>query len=114
MEKLKRSKNDKTNGEVEEAGPKSTKGYKMVRATRGVVEGVWYFEIRVVKLGESGQHTLGYRFKNTEIVSGEVIFFPLFHCSNPILKFDFLRKKILPFLTGCICCCLWLWKEELT
>jgi len=62
MEKLKRSKNDKTNGEVEEAGPKSTKGYKMVRATRGVVEGVWYFEIRVVKLGESGHTHLGLSF----------------------------------------------------
>ncbi|KAG5062581.1 hypothetical protein JHK85_003764 [Glycine max] len=31
----------------------------MVRATRGVVEGVWYFEIRVVKLGESGHTHLG-------------------------------------------------------
>jgi len=38
----------------------STKGYRMVRATRGVVEGAWYFEIRVVKLGESGHTRLGW------------------------------------------------------
>lgn len=25
----------------------STKGYRMVRATRGVVEGAWYYEIKV-------------------------------------------------------------------
>ncbi|KAG4973593.1 hypothetical protein JHK87_030414 [Glycine soja] len=38
----------------------STKGYRMVRATRGVVVGAWYFEIRVVKLGESGHTRLGW------------------------------------------------------
>ena len=38
----------------------STKGYRMVRATRGVVEGAWYFEIRVVKLGETGHTRLGW------------------------------------------------------
>ncbi|XP_058077462.1 protein TRAUCO-like [Magnolia sinica] len=38
----------------------STKGYRMVRATRGVVEGVWYFEIKVVNLGETGHTRLGW------------------------------------------------------
>lgn len=38
----------------------STKGYRMVRATRGVVEGAWYFEIRVVNLGETGHTRLGW------------------------------------------------------
>ncbi|KAK7264051.1 hypothetical protein RJT34_31654 [Clitoria ternatea] len=38
----------------------STKGYRMVRATRGVAEGAWYFEIRVVKLGETGHTRLGW------------------------------------------------------
>ncbi|KAA8528072.1 hypothetical protein F0562_035059 [Nyssa sinensis] len=38
----------------------STKGYRMVRATRGVVEGTWYFEIKVVKLGETGHTRLGW------------------------------------------------------
>ncbi|PON89142.1 Concanavalin A-like lectin [Trema orientale] len=38
----------------------STKGYRMARATRGVVEGAWYFEIRVVKLGETGHTRLGW------------------------------------------------------
>lgn len=38
----------------------STKGYRMVRATRGVAEGAWYFEIRVLKLGESGHTRLGW------------------------------------------------------
>ncbi|KAL0370342.1 UNVERIFIED_CONTAM: protein TRAUCO [Sesamum angustifolium] len=31
----------------------SSKGYRMVRATRGVTEGAWYFEIKVVHLGET-------------------------------------------------------------
>lgn len=26
----------------------STKGYRMVRATRGVAEGAWYYEIKVI------------------------------------------------------------------
>jgi len=38
----------------------STKGYRMVRATRGVVECAWYFEIRVLNLGESGHTRLGW------------------------------------------------------
>ncbi|KAI4306735.1 hypothetical protein L6164_029988 [Bauhinia variegata] len=38
----------------------SSKGYRMVRATRGVVEGAWYFEIKVVKLGETGHTRLGW------------------------------------------------------
>lgn len=38
----------------------SVKGYRMVRATRGVVEGAWYFEIKVVHLGESGHTRLGW------------------------------------------------------
>ncbi|CAN4119860.1 unnamed protein product [Withania somnifera] len=38
----------------------STKGYRMVRATRGVLEGAWYFEIKVVKLGETGHTRLGW------------------------------------------------------
>ncbi|CAF2055267.1 hypothetical protein HID58_069901 [Brassica napus] len=38
----------------------SSKGYRMVRATRGVVEGAWYFEIRVVSLGETGHTRLGW------------------------------------------------------
>ncbi|KAI3984161.1 hypothetical protein MKX01_011115 [Papaver californicum] len=38
----------------------SSKGYRMVRATRGVVEGAWYFEIKVLNLGESGHTRLGW------------------------------------------------------
>lgn len=38
----------------------STKGYRMVRATRGVTEGAWYFEIKVLKLGETGHTRLGW------------------------------------------------------
>lgn len=38
----------------------STKGYRMVRATRGVMEGAWYFEIKVVHLGETGHTRLGW------------------------------------------------------
>ncbi|KAM4084791.1 hypothetical protein ACJW30_08G159200 [Castanea mollissima] len=38
----------------------STKGYRMVRATRGVEEGSWYFEIKVVRLGETGHTRLGW------------------------------------------------------
>lgn len=38
----------------------STKGYRMVRATRGVTEGAWYFEIKVVHLGETGHTRLGW------------------------------------------------------
>ncbi|RDX84342.1 Protein TRAUCO, partial [Mucuna pruriens] len=45
----------------------STKGYRMVRATRGVVEGAWYFEIRVVKLGESGHTRLGWSTEKADL-----------------------------------------------
>ncbi|GAB4856022.1 hypothetical protein Ancab_024661 [Ancistrocladus abbreviatus] len=38
----------------------SCKGYRMVRATRGVTEGVWYFEIKLVFMGESGHTRLGW------------------------------------------------------
>lgn len=38
----------------------SSKGYRMVRATRGVVEGAWYFEIKVLSLGETGHTRLGW------------------------------------------------------
>ncbi|KAL9143174.1 hypothetical protein ABFS82_14G219000 [Erythranthe guttata] len=38
----------------------STKGYRMVRATRGVTEGAWYYEIKVVHLGETGHTRLGW------------------------------------------------------
>lgn len=38
----------------------SSKGYRMVRATRGVVEGAWYFEIKVERLGETGHTRLGW------------------------------------------------------
>ncbi|KAL3620362.1 hypothetical protein CASFOL_035274 [Castilleja foliolosa] len=38
----------------------STKGYRMVRATRGVNQGAWYFEIKVVHLGETGHTRLGW------------------------------------------------------
>ncbi|KNA18806.1 hypothetical protein SOVF_067520 [Spinacia oleracea] len=38
----------------------SCKGYRMVRATRGVSDGAWYFEIKVVSLGETGHTRLGW------------------------------------------------------
>ncbi|XP_065867270.1 protein TRAUCO isoform X2 [Euphorbia lathyris] len=38
----------------------STKGYRMVRATRGVCEGAWYFEIKIASLGETGHTRLGW------------------------------------------------------
>nr|CAB3490893.1 unnamed protein product [Digitaria exilis] len=38
----------------------STKGYRMVRATRGVAAGAWYFEVRVVHLGATGHTRLGW------------------------------------------------------
>ncbi|KMZ58903.1 hypothetical protein ZOSMA_72G00640 [Zostera marina] len=37
----------------------SSKGYRMVRATRGVDDGAWYFEIKVTRLGETGHTRLG-------------------------------------------------------
>ncbi|KAK1293854.1 hypothetical protein QJS10_CPA16g01025 [Acorus calamus] len=38
----------------------SAKGYRMVRATRGVSDGAWYFEIKIVRLGETGHTRLGW------------------------------------------------------
>nr|XP_043609908.1 protein TRAUCO [Erigeron canadensis] len=38
----------------------SCKGYRMVRATRGVNDGNWYFEIKVMTLGETGHTRLGW------------------------------------------------------
>ncbi|KAF5725470.1 protein TRAUCO [Tripterygium wilfordii] len=38
----------------------SSKGYRMVRTTRGVSEGAWYFEIKVVSLGPTGHSRLGW------------------------------------------------------
>ncbi|KAK1315951.1 hypothetical protein QJS10_CPA05g00837 [Acorus calamus] len=38
----------------------SVKGYRMVRATRGVSEGAWYFEIKILRLGETGHTRLGW------------------------------------------------------
>ncbi|XP_003576913.1 protein TRAUCO [Brachypodium distachyon] len=38
----------------------SAKGYSMVRATRGVASGAWYFEVRVLHLGPTGGDRLGW------------------------------------------------------
>lgn len=38
----------------------SCKGYRMVRTTRGVMEGAWYFEIKVDKMGVTGHTRLGW------------------------------------------------------
>ncbi|KAG6632398.1 hypothetical protein I3843_Q061600 [Carya illinoinensis] len=45
----------------------STKGYMMVRATKGVVEGAWYFEIKVASLGESGHTRLGWSMEKGDL-----------------------------------------------
>lgn len=45
----------------------STKGYRMVRATRGVVEGVWYFEIKVAYLGDTGHTRLGWSTEKGDV-----------------------------------------------
>ncbi|KAH7286200.1 hypothetical protein KP509_33G062900 [Ceratopteris richardii] len=45
----------------------NAKGYRMVRATRGVVEGAWYFEIVVKMLGPSGHTRLGWSTQEGEI-----------------------------------------------
>ncbi|KAL5204257.1 hypothetical protein ABZP36_009128 [Zizania latifolia] len=45
----------------------SIKGYRMVRATRGVVSGVWYFEVKVLHLGTSGHTRLGWATNNADI-----------------------------------------------
>ncbi|XP_017227221.1 protein TRAUCO [Daucus carota subsp. sativus] len=38
----------------------SCKGYRMVRSTRGVTQGAWYFEIKLVKMGVTGHTRLGW------------------------------------------------------
>ncbi|KAK1402773.1 Concanavalin A-like lectin [Heracleum sosnowskyi] len=38
----------------------SCKGYRMVRSTRGVSEGAWYFEIKLLKMGVTGHTRLGW------------------------------------------------------
>ncbi|GFY94312.1 similar to TRAUCO [Actinidia rufa] len=45
----------------------STKGYRMVRTTRGVVEGAWYFEIKIVNLGETGHTRLGWSMEKGDL-----------------------------------------------
>ncbi|KAL5206166.1 hypothetical protein ABZP36_034375 [Zizania latifolia] len=45
----------------------STKGYRMVRATRGVASGAWYFEVKVLRLGPSGHTRLGWATNNADI-----------------------------------------------
>ncbi|KAL6564770.1 hypothetical protein OROMI_016220 [Orobanche minor] len=44
-----------------------TKGYRMARATRGVTDGAWYFEIEVVHLGETGHTRLGWSTEKGEL-----------------------------------------------
>ncbi|BAT12655.1 Os11g0145700 [Oryza sativa Japonica Group] len=45
----------------------STKGYRMVRATRGVAAGAWYFEVKVLHLGSTGHTRLGWATDNADI-----------------------------------------------
>ncbi|KAK6937174.1 SPRY domain [Dillenia turbinata] len=45
----------------------SSKGYRMVRATGGVMEGAWYFEIRILKLGETGHTRLGWSMEKGDL-----------------------------------------------
>lgn len=45
----------------------STKGYRMVRATRGVLEGTWYFEILVEQLGPTGHTRLGWSTQKGDV-----------------------------------------------
>ncbi|CAM6082611.1 unnamed protein product [Calypogeia fissa] len=44
-----------------------SKGYRMVRATRGVVEGAWYFEIYVERLGDTGHTRLGWSTRRGDL-----------------------------------------------
>lgn len=44
-----------------------TKGYRMVRATRGVASGVWYFEVKVLHIGPSGATRLGWATNKADI-----------------------------------------------
>ncbi|AQL03116.1 Protein TRAUCO [Zea mays] len=45
----------------------STKGFRMVRATRGVVAGAWYFEVKVVHLGPTGHTRLGWATNKADL-----------------------------------------------
>lgn len=45
----------------------SCKGYRMVRVIRGVIEGVWFFEIKVVYLGEIGYTRLGWSIEKGDL-----------------------------------------------
>ncbi|WVZ54465.1 hypothetical protein U9M48_005253 [Paspalum notatum var. saurae] len=45
----------------------STKGYRMVRATRGVAAGAWYFEVKVVRLGPTGHTRLGWATNRADL-----------------------------------------------
>lgn len=45
----------------------SSKGYRMVRATRGVQAGAWYFEVKVAKLGPTGHTRLGWSMEKGDL-----------------------------------------------
>ncbi|CAD6258346.1 unnamed protein product [Miscanthus lutarioriparius] len=45
----------------------STKGFRMVRATRGVAAGAWYFEVKVVHLGPTGHTRLGWATNKADL-----------------------------------------------
>ena len=45
----------------------STKGYRMIRATRGIASGAWYFEVKVMHLGSSGATRLGWATNKADI-----------------------------------------------
>ncbi|XP_062203023.1 protein TRAUCO-like [Phragmites australis] len=45
----------------------STKGYRMVRATRGVAAGAWYFEVKVMHLGPTGHTRLGWATNRADL-----------------------------------------------
>lgn len=45
----------------------SNKGYRMVRANRGVDDGAWYFEITVEFLGPTGHTRLGWATQKAEV-----------------------------------------------
>lgn len=43
-----------------------------MKATRGVVEGAWYFEIKVVYLGKTGHTRLGWSTEKGEVDAHEI------------------------------------------
>jgi len=45
----------------------STKGFRMVRATRGVASGAWYFEVKIVHLGPTGHTRLGWATNKADL-----------------------------------------------